>query len=329
MMCRRVVIAIATAGFAAAAGPVAADMGTAPPGTYLSFEGGYLYQDGSDVTGHGIVPTAGGPVLDTSVSPSDGYFVGGLIGINTGAPFLAGFTRVESYILFESADDSLSSSVPPLADVALKNVDGTILVTGGGIAGSTKIDVDTWEGGFSLKDDDRVNATTTVTWVVSTFLRNSQEDTTSSVTSSVCCNAVRTGDVDTWYYGVLFAAEPETWLTSNVALVGRLGAGVYGYDADGKFRSHSNGSPDLFAAAVSDSDSGIGFRGLLGIGLKLKLAPATTLEAFSEADYFSDVGTAHLADNQATSGDVSYVETDDLVEVRTGLRLTIGLNGGN
>src|SRR5262245_18977871 len=102
MTCRRVVLAIAAAGFAAAAGPAAADMGTAPPGTYISVDGGYLYQDGHDVTGHGIVTTAGGPIQDTSLSPSDGYFVGGLIGFNTGTPFLAGFTRLEVFLLFGS-----------------------------------------------------------------------------------------------------------------------------------------------------------------------------------------------------------------------------------
>jgi hypothetical protein len=329
MTCRRVVLAIAAAGIAAFAGPAAAGMGTAPPGTYISFEGGYLYQDAPDVTGHGIVTTAGGPIQDTFVSPNDGYFAGGLIGFNTGAPFLAGFTRFEVFLLFGSADDSLSDSVPPLADVALKNADGTILVTGGGLGGTTSVELETWEGGFSFKDDDRINGTTTVTWVVSTFLRNSQEDTTSSVTSTVCCTATRTGDVETWYYGILFAAEPETWLTSNLALVARLGAGVYGYDADGDFRSSSNGIPDVFASSVSDGDSGAGFRGLLGIGLKFKLTTAATLEAFGEADYFSDVGTAHLADNQPTSGDTSYVDTDDLWELRTGVRITIGLGGSN
>ena len=62
--------------------------------------------------------------------------------------------------------------------------------------------------------------------------------------------------------------------------------------------------------------------------MKFRLSSTTNLEAFSEADYFSDVGTAHIADNQLSSGDVSRVDTDDLWELRSGLRLNIGFGPG-
>ncbi len=135
--------------------------------------------------------------------------------------------------------------------------------------------------------------------------------------------------METWLYGVNFAAEPEVWLSSGIALVGRFGLGVYGYDADGKFVSFASLTTDPpFAARVSDDEFGVGFRGQLGVGLKFRLSSTTNLEAFSEADYFSDVGTAHIADNQLSSGDVSRVDTDDLWELRSGLRLNIGFGPG-
>ena len=51
------------------------------------------------------------------------------------------------------------------------------------------------------------------------------------------------------------------------------------------------------------------------------------LDVFAEADYFSDIGTAAMSDNQPTNADSSRVETEDLWEVRLGARLTLGLAG--
>lgn len=309
-----------------------ADMGKAPvgpKGTYIGIEGGFLFQDGPGVTGHGIVLTPGGPTHDVTVSPEDGFFVGGLIGYDNGTPYIFGFHRVEFYLLYGETDDSERDSSPPLADIVLKTVDAETLGTTGGLTGKTTVERRTWEFGFRLEDDDVVNSTTTVTWVFSPFIRNFGEDTNTLVTTATCCGGCcefkRSADVDAWLYGFYVAAEPETWLTSNFALVARLGAGIYGFDADGKFRSSSTATaPDLFAAHVSDGDSGVGFRGLLGVGLKFKVSSSTLLEGFAEADYFSDVPTAHLSSNDPAGGYVSHVQDDDLWELRTGLRLTLG-----
>ena len=148
----------------------------------------------------------------------------------------------------------------------LKAVDGEPLVTTGGLKGHTSVERQTWEGGFRLEGDNPVNSTTTVTWSFAPFVRNMDEDTDTVV--SGCCTLTRTADVETWLYGVDFAAEPEVWLSSGLALVGRAGLGIYGYDADGKFVSSASLDPDTFAARVSDDESGVGFRGQLGIGMK-------------------------------------------------------------
>ncbi|HEX2840439.1 hypothetical protein [Hyphomicrobium sp.] len=329
----RVALVMLAAGLFAFPASSWADMGKAPVGAkgyILGFEGGYLFQDGPEVTGHGIVLSPGGSTHDVKVSPEDGYFVGGMVGYDNGTPYLFGFHRVELFLLYGEADDSERDRAPPLSDIVLKTVDGAILGSGGGLTGRTTVERKSWEFGFRLEDDDTINSTTTVTWVLSPFIRNFDEDTDTLVTTATCCGGCcefrRGADVDSWLYGVYVAAEPETWLTSNFALVARLGAGIYGYDADGKFRSSSTAvAPDLFAAHVSDGDSGVGFRGLLGAGLKFKISSTAQLEGFAEADYFSDVPTAHLTSNDPSGGLVSHVQSDDLWELRSGLRLTLGL----
>ncbi|MGE3228031.1 MAG: hypothetical protein AB7J30_01145 [Hyphomicrobium sp.] len=320
---------MATAGLAIAPHAARADMGKAPtPGIIVSIEGGFLYQDTSAIIGHGvsdvIVNDPSDPVTDVLVSAEDGYFVAGNAGFNSTAPLLFGFHRIEGYLLYGETDDSAADTSPPTTDIVLVTVDGLVIGVGADAARTT-VERRTWEGGLRFEDDDVINATSTVTWVLAPFIRNLEQD--SRTVASVCCDFVRTSKLDATLYGVFVAAEPETWLTSNLALVGRLGAGVYGYDGDGKFRSFGTfDTTGDFDASLSDGDSGGGFRGLLGIGLKLKVAPAALLEGFAEADYFSKVPTAELPPNNPAGTVASHVGDDDLWEMRTGVRLTVGLS---
>ena len=316
-----------TAAVAAMGSPALADMGRAPvslQGTYVSFEGGYLLHDADGVLGYGR-STVAGVTQDIEVSPRDGWFVGGTVGFVNQGPLIAGlpFTRTELYGLYGRTESSTSDTSPPLLDISLKNDDATKLVTGGS-SGSTSVERRFAEGGLRFESDSMTNATTSITWVVAPFIRWSGEDTDTIVTG--CCDLRRNASVETWMYGVVVAAEPEIWLTSQVALVGRVGAGIYGFSADGDFRSSSTlPSPDPFAAALSSSDDGVGFRGQLGAGLKFKLTSAANLETFAEADYFSNVGTAQTANNQPVDTTASHTGTTDLWELRAGARLTIAV----
>ena len=254
---------------AAGASTAFADMGKAPvsEGAYGSLEGGFLYQDGGDVIGHGISPVAG-TTIDVLVSPDSGWFAGGMIGFANRDAFIAGlpFRRFEIYGLFGRTDDDASHTSPPLAGIAIKNVDASFQVPDGA-TGTTSSERRTVEGGLRFEGDDVINSTTTMTWIVSPFIRWSNEETDTFVTQ--CCDLRRSGDVDTTMYGILIAAEPEVWLTNDVAFVGRVGVGIYGFDADGSFSSSDNLN-GFFASQLSDSDSGFGFRGQLGAGLKKK-----------------------------------------------------------
>ncbi len=305
-----------------------ADMGKAPvsDGAYGSVEGGFLKQDGGDVIGHGISPVAG-TTIDVLVSPDSGWFAGGMIGLASRNAIIAGlpFRRIEVYGLYGRADDDAHHTSPPLTGTSLKNVDASVLVSGGA-TGATTSERSTFELGIRFESDDAVSSTTSITWVFSPFVRWTGEETNTRIAQ--CCSLLRSGDVDTTMYGILIAAEPEVWLTDGVAFVGRVGAGIYAYDSDGDFRSSDNLN-GFFAASFSDGDSGVGFRGLLGAGLKFKLSNTAHLETFAEADYFSDVGTALMANNQPLDATASRTGTTDLWELRAGARVTIGFGGTN
>ena len=191
-------------------------MGRTPSvqGIVVSFEGGYLYQAGPDVTGYGTstsaipIPLTGNEVVrDVLVSPEDGYFIGGSVGFTTGAPYLFGFFhRIEVSGLYGEADDSARSSVPPAGDVVLTSVDGGVIGING-TSGRTTVERTTWETALRFEGDDRLDSTTTVTYVIAPFVRGFEEDSRTTVTA--CCDFGRTSSVDTTLYGVFVAAEPE------------------------------------------------------------------------------------------------------------------------
>jgi len=313
-----------------ASGPAAAfgDMGKAPvvQGTYVSAEGGYLLLSDNDIAGFGI-SASGLNFKNIFVSPGDGAFVGGMIGYASTEPLIPGlwFKRIEGYALFGNADDSASSQASRSGSISLTSVDASALISAAHDRGRASASRDFAEGGLRFERDKIYDPTWSITWVVSPFVRDSDEDA-----FGACNCAKRTGDVDTWMYGVVFDAEPEKWISPSVALVGRLGAGLYGFNADGSFNSRGlvfGSGPDPLSAHVSDSDSGVGFRGQLGAGLKFRVWRTGMLETFAEADYFSDIGTVYLPGNTVSASAPARVNNDDLWELRTGARLTFALGG--
>lgn len=316
------IIAVSTA---AAVGTANADMGLAPSsqnGIYVSFGGGYLLSGSNGVIGYGRDDGTG--TQDVILDPRSGWFADAMAGYAASTPFIAGlpFTRVELYGIYGRATDSASDTAPPNAGLALKNDAATLLVTGGD-AGFSSTEHEIAEGGLSFKADS-ITAGRSLTFAVTPFVRWIGEDTITTI--SQCCTLERDANVDTWLYGLVFAVEPEAALTSTVSIVGRLGAGVYGYRAHGTFVSFSNSAlVKDFDASFSESDSGVGFRGQLGVGLKIKLAPGALMEAFTEADYFSDTGTGQLANNLSPDETPSHLGSDHLWELRAGARLTLQL----
>ena len=57
--------------------------------------------------------------------------------------------------------------------------------------------------------------------------------------------------------------------------------------------------------------------------MKFRVLDNGFLELFGEADYFSDVGTANLPSNRAATLKAASVGTEDLWDLRAGIRLTM------
>lgn len=308
-------------------------MGKAPvqSGSYATFEGGYLLLDGESAIGHGISTTGliAGPTIETTVDAEDGWFLGASTGFSSAVSLIDGlpFTRAELFFTYGESDDDRPDTVSDPARTTLKSVDGSALGVIG-VTASSEMTRRIAEGGVRLAFDTDAGGGASVTWVMTPFVRNRREDT-NSVAIGTVDTAWRSADVETWGYGVTIAAEPEIALASNVALVARIGGGVYGYDTDAKFNSRSSApTPDPYLAALSESDSGTGFRGVLGLGLKVRVSPGMTLTGFAEADYFSRVANALLPDNQFTTATTSAFEIGDAWEFKAGLRLTTALSSG-
>jgi hypothetical protein len=299
-------------------------MGRAPvsSGTYVTGAGGYTFEDGDEVLGYTI---SNGGLRDVSTSAEDGWHGDVSLGTASGIAGMGGlrFNRIEAFFTYGEADDGTSDVVGGADSIRLKSVDGTALARFGD-RGSANVDRRSYEGGLRFASDQG-SAANSMTWVLTPFLRFTGEESDTRVFGS-SDSVTRSADVDTWMYGLSAAVEPEIWVSSTVALVGRVGVGVYGYDADGDFRS-AGSFAGAFDASVSDNDTGVGFRGQLGAGVKLKLGAAMHLTGYAEADYFSAVGRAEFADNDPVTVTTSRTGIEDAWEVRTGARLSIGLGG--
>ena len=160
---------------AIAPGSALADMGRAPakPGeVYLSGEGGYMLQDGGDVTPMASEREVPGHFINRNVSAEDGWFAGGQIGYENGTPFVSflPFTRLEGYVYGGETDASRSDTAPPLSDISLKSVDGNVDAIGGSQATATT-DRQTLEFGYRSEFDQVVDSATTITWGYVSFIR--------------------------------------------------------------------------------------------------------------------------------------------------------------
>ena len=304
------------------ASPAFAEMGQAPvsKGIYVSVEGGYLRQDAESVLGHGI-SADGVDVADTSVEAENGYFAGISIGAALAPRSLLGtFDRIEASFSFGKITEDESDTRLAPGFTSLTSVDGLTTFTFRDF-GDSEYERKTYDGALALKRD----IGTGVTLSLEPFVRVTDEDIKSTVsTSNPVDTAWRQSDISSRYYGALLALEPEVAITPSTSLVARVGAGVYGYDFDADFES---GGDPFFAAKGSDDKNGVGFRGTLGVGVKVKAWEGASVTAFGSADYWSDTQVAVLPTNDPNIlGDAARIDTDDLWDLRAGVRLTVGLD---
>lgn len=313
-MRRGVIAGLCLAGFA---GVAAAETGRAPvrAGTYVSIEGGYQLLEGEPARAYGYSPAAGVHLGDVLVDSDTGWFGGIGIGYAARAGAVLGlFDRVELSLGHARSHESRATQGDGLA---LASVDATAIAMNAGAA-SAKIERQAWDIAAALKTSSGMT-----TWSLEPFLRLSDDETTQGL-AGAGGSVFRSGKVAATFVGVMAAVEPEIALAPAISLVGRLGAGVYGYRASGKFRSWSPDTP-FFDAAVDDSASGAGLRGSLGAALKLAFSPSSTLTTYIGVDYWSRVPSLSMTDQDVNTIDPSHLKGADLWDGRAGVRLSFGL----
>lgn len=307
------------AALAAGAGSAAmAEMGRAPVavGTYVSFEGGYMLLDAERVRGYGYSTAA--PVThlgDVQLDARSGWFGGAALGFAARPGAMLGyFDRAEVSFGYGRSEKSRSAVGDSLA---LANVAANALSLATGTANAT-LEREVFDAALALKRTDGA-----ITWSIEPFLRFSSDETQQSLLGAAGL-ATRSGQAESIFYGLMAAAEPEIALSQSISLAGRLGAGIYGYSATGKFSSQSAATP-AFNASLSEDASGVGFRGAFGGAVKVKLSKSVLLSTYATGDYWSRTPSMSMTDQNVLNTDPSHLRKDDLWDLRTGVRLTIGL----
>jgi hypothetical protein len=114
-------------------------------------------------------------------------------------------------------------------------------------------------------------------------------------------------------------------LFDKVSLIGRGSAGVYGVTANGDFNSKFVVDSTPFQGRVSDDGSRTGYRLGAEAGLRYVVNSSTWLSLTSSVNYLSEVPTAILP--RGDSDRAAHIAFDDLLDWRTGVRLTFATNG--
>ncbi|MCZ6772811.1 MAG: hypothetical protein O7G83_12670 [Proteobacteria bacterium] len=258
-----------------------------------------------------------GTVFDVEVM--NGAFGGVTLGLflNPGSmPFRLHNPRFEASFGLSGFDDDTVTT----ATGGVRDVDGVPGVFAA-LPATSRQKRETFDGSIALKGEVRHGADGDLTVALESFIRNSDDETLSK-----CCPAggIRSADINSWFYGLMLAVQPEVSLGARLSLVADLGAGVYLVDGDGKFSS----TPVVVTTTISDNKQKLGFRGRAMIGLKLAHEAGVTTTLFGGIDYWNNVPFANMP-SIATGNFLSHVGFDQLIELKAGARVTIPFAGVN
>jgi hypothetical protein len=243
-------------------------------------------------------------------------------------------SRIEFYA---SASEARSSS-ENFGALGLRGVDNNSAVVFaavplGDVSVNVTQSVATREVGLRFKTDQQVGAIAAALSVEPFFMHYDQNTATMGTfndPTSGSASASRNSDVDADIYGAQIAAEGVLPVVGNFSLIGRGSAGVYEVSATGDFSSlfvvppTSVGSKAPIAANVSDSDSRTGYRLGAEAGVRYVINPSAWVSVIGSLDYFSEMPTALLP--REASDPAAHIAFNDLLEWRTGVRLTFATN---
>jgi hypothetical protein len=338
----------------------------APGGIYLSVEGGYHQWDAPGVSAQGfqsVTPGAPAPgdnsvganIASSLTSPPPGITITHLSGALSetasldGGSFISadrggyggatlGYTltsplgiisRVELYGMGSFADESTATS----GIFAMRGVDNRSYAIFFGVpVNHVNVDIEqrlsTREIGFRFKSDRRAGPLAFALSAEPFYIRYDQETDTNAIAThdnAIFSTANRHSDVSANLFGAQLALEAALPLAENLSLIGRGSAGVYNVSADGDFSSGAVQPGFTSKASVSDGSSRAGYRLGAEAGFRYVVNSSTWLSLTTSVDYLSEVPTAVLPRFQTDSA--AHVGFDDLLDWRSGIRLTFATNG--
>lgn len=268
-------------------------------------------------------------------TPDGGSFIsadhGGYGGVSIGyafvRPALGVVSRIEIYGTGSFADESSTS----FGALGMQGVNGSAVALAAVPLHDLEVNVtqslSTKEFGFRLKTDRQVGPLAFALSVEPFYIRYNQETETNGVLLNPDneASANRRSDVDADLFGAQIALESVVPLFDRVSLIGRGSAGVYGVTANGGFSSKFVVDATPFQDHVSDGGSRTGYRLGAEGGFRYVVNSTTWLSLTTSVDYLSDVPTAVLPREDGARA--AHIAFDDLLDWRTGLRLTFATNG--
>jgi hypothetical protein len=339
----------------------------APGGIYLSFEGGYHQSDASGVAAQGFAKVTPGMsvppgiVHAESTLPQPGPLVGGLHTVHSGTldeeasidggSFISaddggyggatmGYTlasplgivsRVELYSMGRFADESAATS----GIFAMRGIDNRSAVFFFSVpVDHLNVDVEqslsTKEIGFRFKSDQRAGSLAFALSAEPFYIRYDQETDTNVIAtdfpSGIFATANRRSDVSADLFGAQLALEAALPLAAKLSLIGRGSAGVYNVSADGDFSTGAvQKNVNTLNEGVSDEGSRAGYRLGAEAGFRYTVNSSTWLSLTTSVDYLSEVPTAVLP--RFANDSAAHIGFDDLLDWRTGVRLTFATDG--
>lgn len=296
---------------------------------YLSIWGGYLHIDAPEVEGYSL----GNPFDSTfQVSPENA----GFFGIAYGTPLNPNtfiFNHFEFYVegqITETDSSRFDSTmgtniiIPVVVGVSSFSVANAFVVS--------ELDRERYEFGSKLALGNQILQLGGANLSLISFVGfgNENLDTLHQEIGGDNDFDRTTADLDWYFSGAMLGTDFKVPISTNVDFIIKGAAGIYYFDADADFRSTISIMGAVTQGNNKDKKDGFGFRGQLFAEVRSKLGAGMSLSLFGGVDYLSDVPYSSLPDTDpslASPSRVTSIDTDDVVDLKVGAKITISLNG--
>lgn len=295
-------------------------------GTYVSVWGGYFYTDAPEVEGFSQFFGAS-QFQEFPLDAEYGSFFG--VSFSTAIdPTSLIFKHIEIYFEGQITEkDKQAISVPSGTIVTGFSIpDGRLILLNSSDT-SAELERERYEFGANLSLSDQMPNLGPLNLVATIFGGFANENFSVTQIGPTFSDASKS-DLDWQFFGLLLGTDATVPVTAGLDLILRGAAGFYHFDADADFVSTS--TTLSFNQQTSDSDNDFGFRGKLSAELRAKLTEGMTVSLFGGIDYWSDIPYAKLPDSTPPFNVVrvpSHIDTDDVVDFKAGIKVTVSLDG--